>query len=598
MAFLLEKELKGMRKKRFRFILITVLMLISLGIFTTDVHASKDPTQESGTKTIQCDACDGSGVCMECLGSKESCDSCKNSRQCTTCQGSGYIASPSKFYNTAWALLPPLIAIGLALLTKEVYSSLFIGIIVGGLLFANFSLEGTLLHVFNDGIANVLADSYNVGILVFLVILGTMVCLMNKAGGSAAFGRWAKEHVKSRVGAQLAVIILGCLIFIDDYFNCLTVGSVMRPLTDAHRISRAKLAYIIDATAAPICIIAPISSWAAAVAGFAEDGQGLSLFIQAIPYNFYALLTILMMVGLVLMKIDFGAMAKHERNAIKNNDVFSGESVYQQVEERFEDTNGRVLDLIFPILVLIVCCVIGMLYSGGFFRGVDFITAFSNSDASVGLMLGSAIALLITFLYYGLRKAMSFKEMMACLPEGFKAMVPAILILTFAWSLKAMTDSLGAKYFVRDLVVSGAQGMQMLLPALIFLIGCGLAFATGTSWGTFGILIPIVQSVFSMDQPLAIICISACMAGAVCGDHCSPISDTTIMASAGAQCDHVSHVSTQLPYALLCAGISFVTYILAGTLAYFDGPAILALPVGMSLMLGILFYLKRRYAKP
>lgn len=587
-----------MRKKRFRFILITVLMLISLGIFTTDVHASKDPTQESGTKTIQCDACDGSGVCMECLGSKESCDSCKNSRQCTTCQGSGYIASPSKFYNTAWALLPPLIAIGLALLTKEVYSSLFIGIIVGGLLFANFSLEGTLLHVFNDGIANVLADSYNVGILVFLVILGTMVCLMNKAGGSAAFGRWAKEHVKSRVGAQLAVIILGCLIFIDDYFNCLTVGSVMRPLTDAHRISRAKLAYIIDATAAPICIIAPISSWAAAVAGFAEDGQGLSLFIQAIPYNFYALLTILMMVGLVLMKIDFGAMAKHERNAIKNNDVFSGESVYQQVEERFEDTNGRVLDLIFPILVLIVCCVIGMLYSGGFFRGVDFITAFSNSDASVGLMLGSAIALLITFLYYGLRKAMSFKEMMACLPEGFKAMVPAILILTFAWSLKAMTDSLGAKYFVRDLVVSGAQGMQMLLPALIFLIGCGLAFATGTSWGTFGILIPIVQSVFSMDQPLAIICISACMAGAVCGDHCSPISDTTIMASAGAQCDHVSHVSTQLPYALLCAGISFVTYILAGTLAYFGGPAILALPVGMSLMLGILFYLKRRYAKP
>lgn len=587
-----------MRKKRFRFILITVLMLISLGVFTTDVHASKDPTQESGTKTIQCDACDGSGVCMECLGSKESCDSCKNSRQCTTCQGSGYIVSSSKFYNTVWALLPPLIAIGLALLTKEVYSSLFIGIIVGGLLFANFSLEGTLLHVFNDGIANVLADSYNVGILVFLVILGTMVCLMNKAGGSAAFGRWAKEHVKSRVGAQLAVIILGCLIFIDDYFNCLTVGSVMRPLTDAHRISRAKLAYIIDATAAPICIIAPISSWAAAVAGFAEDGQGLTLFIQAIPYNFYALLTILMMVGLVLMKIDFGAMAKHERNAIKNNDVFSGESVYQQVEERFEDTNGRVLDLIFPILVLIVCCVIGMLYSGGFFRGVDFITAFSNSDASVGLMLGSAIALLITFLYYGLRKAMSFKEMMACLPEGFKAMVPAILILTFAWSLKAMTDSLGAKYFVRDLVVSGAQGMQMLLPALIFLIGCGLAFATGTSWGTFGILIPIVQSVFSMDQPLAIICISACMAGAVCGDHCSPISDTTIMASAGAQCDHVSHVSTQLPYALLCAGISFVTYILAGTLAYFDGPAILALPVGMSLMLGILFYLKRRYAKP
>ncbi|MEM5780987.1 MAG: Na+/H+ antiporter NhaC family protein, partial [Lawsonibacter sp.] len=453
---------------------------------------------------------------------------------CATCGGEGYIPSPSHFYNTVFSLLPPVIAIALALITKEVYSSLFIGILVGGLLYSNFSFEGTALHVFSGGIVASLSDSYNVGILIFLVILGTIVCLINKAGGSAAFGRWAQTNIKSRTGAQLASILLGCLIFIDDYFNCLTVGSVMRPITDKHQVSRAKLAYIIDATAAPVCIIAPISSWAAAVSGFAEDGQGLNLFIRAIPYNFYALLTIVMMVGLVVINVDFGPMAKFERNAVENGDLFSGPNPYAMLDDDINESKGTVIDLVLPIVLLVISCVIGMIYSGGFFSGSNFIEAFSNSDASVGLMLGSAFGLVFAIVYYTIRRSMSFQEMMGCIPEGFKAMVPAILILTFAWSLKGMTDSLGAKYFVRDFVQSSATNFQMLLPVIVFLIGCLLSFATGTSWGTFGILIPIVQGVFSMDNPLAIICISACMAGAVCGDHCSPISDTTIMASAGA----------------------------------------------------------------
>ena len=449
--------------------------------------------------------------------------------------------------------------------------------------------------MFNDGIVASVTDSYNMGILIFLVILGAMVCLMNKAGGSAAFGRWAKVHIKTRVGAQLASILLGCLIFIDDYFNCLTVGSVMRPITDKHNISRAKLAYVIDATAAPICIIAPISSWAAAVAGFAEDGQGFTLFLRAIPYNYYALLTIVMMVGLVVMKADFGPMAKFEKNAIEKGDLFSGPNPYASAEEEVPEDKGRVLDLVLPVVMLVVFCVIGMIYSGGFFEGEDFITAFSNSDASVGLMLGSAFALVFAFIYFLIRRSMSFKEMMSCIPEGFKAMVPAILILTFAWSLKGMTDSLGAKYFVRDFVRSTATGVQMLLPVIVFVIGCLLAFATGTSWGTFGILIPIVQNVFSMDNPMAIICISACMAGAVCGDHCSPISDTTIMASAGAQCDHVNHVSTQLPYAITCAAVSGVTYLIAGMLVHLGAPGILGLPISIVLMLSTLAVIKHRH---
>ena len=533
--------------------------------------------------------CGASGACMDCYGLDPECESCGGENVCAACGGTGYVESPSHFYNTFWALVPPIIAIALALITKEVYSSLFIGILAGGLLYSNFSFEGTVLHVFEDGIVSVLSDGYNVGILAFLVILGTLVCLMNKAGGSAAFGRWAQQHIKTRVGAQLATIVLGILIFIDDYFNCLTVGSVMRPVTDKHRVSRAKLAYIIDATAAPVCIIAPISSWAAAVAGFAEDGQGLNLFIRAIPFNYYAILTIVMMVGMALMKTEFGLMKKFEDNARETGDLFSGPNPYAMMDEEMEEDKGCVLDLVLPIVVLVICCVIGMIYSGGFFSGASFVDAFSGSDASVGLLLGSAFALVFTVVYYMVRRAMSFRDMMGCIPEGFKAMVPAILILTFAWSLKAMTDSLGAKYFVRDFVWSSAAGVQMLLPALVFVIGCLLAFATGTSWGTFGILIPIVQNVFPMDNPLSIVCISACMAGAVCGDHCSPISDTTIMASAGAQCDHVSHVSTQLPYAITAAAVSLVSYIFAG----FVPNAVIALPVSVVLMLLTLLVIRK-----
>ena len=487
-------------------------------------------------------------------------------------------------YATFWSLLPPVVAIGLALITKEVYSSLFIGIVVGAVLYSGFSFEGTMNHVLSGGIIAVLSDSYNVGILVFLVILGAMVALMNKAGGSAAFGQWASKHIKTRAGAQLATVALGVLIFIDDYFNCLTVGSVMRPVTDRHNISRAKLAYIIDSTAAPVCIIAPISSWAAAVTGFVEGEDGLSIFIRAIPYNFYALLTITMLIVISLANIDYGPMAKFERNAL-DGDLFSGKNPYAGSSDDVSNAPGTVMDLLIPILSLIVCCVLGMIYSGGFFSGVDFVTAFSGSDASVGLALGSFFGLVITAILYLVRRILTFKQCMDCIPEGFKAMVPAILILTFAWALKAMTDSLGADVFVAELVKSSAEGLMSLLPAIIFVVGCLLAFATGTSWGTFGILIPIVVHVFENSDPeLMIISISACMAGAVCGDHCSPISDTTIMASAGAQCDHVNHVSTQLPYAVSVAVISFVTYLVAG----FVRSAWIALPVGLVLLLGFL----------
>ena len=572
-----------MRTRR-TFGLRTIVLVMMLLAMMTTAFAAGDPTDATGTKMIECPDCGAVGVVLSDEAEAVTCE---------TCGGTGYVQSPSSFFNTPMALLPPVIAIALALITKEVYSSLFIGILVGGLLYSNFSFEGTVLHAFNDGIVASLSDGYNVGILVFLVILGVMVCLMNKAGGSAAFGRWAKHNIKSRAGVQLATIVLGCLIFIDDYFNCLTVGSVMRPVTDKQNVSRAKLAYLIDATAAPICIIAPISSWAAAVASFAEDGQGLNLFIKAIPYNFYALLTVVMMVGMVLMGVEFGTMARYEKNAVENGDLFSGSNPYAMLDEENDESKGIVLDLVLPILVLVVACVIGMIYSGGFFSGENFVDAFSNSDASVGLMLGSAFGLLFAFLYYLVRRSMSFKEMMSCIPEGFKAMVPAILILTFAWSLKGMTDSLGAKFFVRDFVRS-ASGLQVVLPVIVFAVGCLLAFATGTSWGTFGILIPIVQSVFEMDNPMAIICISACMAGAVCGDHCSPISDTTIMASAGAQCDHVNHVSTQLPYAVSCAVISGITYLIAGLLVTAKAPGIISLPIGIVLMLGFLFVMKGR----
>lgn len=494
-------------------------------------------------------------------------------------------------YSTFWALVPPIVAIGLALITKEVYSSLFVGILMGGLLYSGFNFEMTITHIFEDGIIGVLSDSYNVGILVFLVILGTMVGLMNKAGGSAAFGQFASKKIHSRVGAQLATILLGVLIFIDDYFNCLTVGSVMRPVTDKFKVSRAKLAYLIDATAAPVCIIAPISSWAAAVTGFVEGEDGFSIFIRAIPYNFYAILTIVMMVGMVVMKTEFGSMRTHELNAVKGDLYTTPGRPYGLAKDELTETKGKVIDLLIPIISLIICCVIGMLYTGGFFSGTDFVTAFSNSDASLGLTFGSFFGLVITIVLYQIRRVLSFSDCMACIPEGFKAMVPAILILTFAWTLKAMTDSLGADVYVAGLVESSASGLINFLPAIIFVVGCFLAFATGTSWGTFGILIPIVVAVFQNSNPqLMIISISACMAGAVCGDHCSPISDTTIMASAGAQCEHVNHVSTQLPYAIVAAAVSFVTYIVAG----FVQTAWIALPVGIVLMLGVIFVTKNR----
>ena len=507
----------------------------------------------------------------------------------------GDAAQPA-VYATFWSLVPPIVAIALALITKEVYSSLFVGILIGGLLYAGGNPEGTVLHVFSDGIVSVLSDSYNVGILIFLVILGSIVAMMNKAGGSAAFGRWASRKIKTPAGAQLATIALGVLIFIDDYFNCLTVGSVMRPVTDKQNVSRAKLAYLIDATAAPVCIIAPISSWAAAVAGFVEGEDGFSLFIRAIPYNYYALLTIVMMVGMVLMHEEYGPMALHEANARKGDLFTTGNHPYEAMDEEAAAAgdNGHVMDLVIPIFSLIICCVIGMIYTGGFFEGTDFVTAFSQSDASVGLALGGFFGLVITVVLYLIRRVMKFRDLMACLPEGFKAMVPAILILTFAWSLKAMTDSLGAKEYVAALVKASAGTFVSLLPAIIFLVGCFLAFATGTSWGTFGILIPIVVDAFSATDPqLMIIAISACMAGAVCGDHCSPISDTTIMASAGAQCEHVNHVSTQLPYAITAAAVSCVSYIVAG----YVRNVVISLIVAIVLMLAALSVIKMTAAK-
>ncbi len=500
-------------------------------------------------------------------------------------------------YATWLALLPPIIAIALALITKEVYSSLFIGILAGALLYSNFSLRGTIDHLFSGGFIAAVADAYNIGIIFFLVILGTIVALMNKSGGSAAFGRWASKHIKSRVGAQLATVALGVLIFVDDYFNCLTVGSVMRPVTDKFNVSRSKLSYLIDATAAPVCIIAPISSWAAAVAGFVSEEQigGLELFIRTIPYNFYALLTITMMITIALMKFDYGLMKKHEENAIKG-DIFSeeGRARIERAESGSENTRGSVWDLVAPVAVLILTCMLGLLYSGGFFTSGetyhDFVNAFSGADASVGLVIGSFAGLIFAVIYFMCRRVLNFKDCMDSIPEGFKAMVPAILILVCAWTLKAMTDSLGAKVFIAEFVRNEASAFIPLLPAIVFLIGVGLSFATGTSWGTFGILIPIVLAVFggSIDQEISIIAISACMAGAVCGDHCSPISDTTIMASAGAQCNHLNHVSTQLPYAMTVAAVSLVIYIIAG----FVQSWLIMLPVGIAAMIATLFVIK------
>ena len=491
-------------------------------------------------------------------------------------------------YATFWSLVPPLVAIVLALISKEVYSSLAIGVIFGGLLASGFNFEGTMKTIFENGFVSVLSSAYNVGILIFLVILGMVVALMNKTGGSDAFGKWASKRIKTRVGAQLMSVLLGCLIFIDDYFNCLTVGSVMRPVTDKHQVSRAKLAYLIDATAAPVCIISPISSWAAAVTGFVDGEDGFALFIKAIPFNYYALLTIVMMIVITIWKFDFGPMKLHEENAKKGDLFTTGEEKFDELD-RGSHKDGKLIDMLFPIVSLIICCVIGMLYTGGIFSGAGIIEAFSNCDASVGLSMGSFVSLIITLIFYIVRGSLKFTECMDCLPAGFKAMVPAILILTFAWSLKSITDVLGAKEFVATMMEHSASGMQLLLPAIIFVVAVCLAFSTGTSWGTFGILIPIVVAVFAgKDSQMMIISISACMAGAVCGDHCSPISDTTIMASAGAQSNHINHVNTQLPYAMLVAAVSFVSYIIAA----FIKNAVLSLIIAVVLMIAVLFIIK------
>lgn len=494
----------------------------------------------------------------------------------------------SNMFGTFWALVPPIIAIVLALITKEVYSSLFIGILAGALFYANFNLEITLTSMFTEGFIASLADEWNVGIILFLVILGSIVVLVNKAGGSAAYGEWAIKRIKTRKGAMLATFVLGVLIFIDDYFNCLTVGSVMRPVTDKHNISRAKLAYLIDATAAPICMIAPISSWAAAVAGVAGFA-GLTLFVKAIPFNFYCLLTFVAIIGMTLLGIDFGPMRRHERNAIETGDLHSTDDRPDiDASEQVVSTNGKVIDLILPVVVLIITCVFGMIYTGGFFSGESFIDAFANCDASLGLSMGSAIALIFTIIYMICRRLLSFKECMSSIPSGFKAMVPAILILTFAWTLSNMTGLLGGAEFVAGIVEGSAGSFMSFLPAIIFLVACLLSFATGTSWGTFGILIPIIVGVLDAADPMLVITVSACLAGAVFGDHCSPISDTTIMSSAGAQCNHINHVSTQLPYAVMVAVVSFITYIVAG----FVKTAWIALPVGIVLMVATLLVIK------
>ena len=516
------------------------------------------------------------------------------------------IAAPiTEAKGTLWSLFPPVIAIGLALITKEVYSSLFVGILSGGIIYAAASgtgFEGTFKAVVQDGLITNLSNAYNVGILVFLVVLGIIVVLMNKAGGSRAYGEWAAAHIKGRRGAALSTFFLGVLIFVDDYFNCLTVGSVMRPITDKHNISRSMLAYIIDSTAAPICIIAPISSWAAAVSGTVEGVNGISLFINTIPYNLYAFLTILMVIFISASDTDYGPMKIHEDNA-KNGDIFTTQNNTYEQDAQPVTERGRVIDLILPVAVLIVLCVVGMIYTGGFFSGTDFVTAFANCDAAYGLSLGSISALIVIIAYYMFRRVLKFNECMDSIAAGFKQMVPAILILTFAWTLKTMTNHLEAGAFVSG-VVQSATALSVLLPVILFVVAIGLAFATGTSWGTFGILIPIVTSVFDAElanvsqtgeiPSMVIICISACLAGAVCGDHCSPISDTTIMASTGAQCDHVNHVSTQLPYALTVAAVCVVGYLLSG----FVHNVFIVLGFSVALMLavlfGIRFFVKRK----
>lgn len=522
-----------------------------------------------------------------------------------TANTSGVITDPENYqcgvYATVFALLPPVIAIGLALITKEVYTSLLAGIITGGLLYSNFNLELMINTIFfqeDGGMVYKLADAWNVGILVFLVMLGILVSMLNKAGGSAAFGKWASKHIKTRIGAQISVMILGVLIFVDDYFNCLTVGSVMRPVTDRHKVSRAKLSYIIDATAAPVCIIAPISSWAAAVTSSVPEDSGINgfaVFLQTIPYNLYAILTLVMVLLVTVLRVDFGPMKKHEMNAIAGDLFTTPGRPYEGNEEEVINEKAHVLDLILPVAVLIASCIVAMVYTGGFFEGASFVDAFAASDASVGLVLGGAVTLVFTFIYYMMRDVLSFEEFAKCIPEGFQSMIAPILILTMAWTLSGMTNLLGAKYFVADLVANSASAMQGFLPMIIFLVAAFLAFATGTSWGTFSILIPIVIGVFPEGQ-MMVISIASCLAGAVCGDHCSTISDTTIMASAGGHCEHVNHVVTQLPYVLVVGSVCMVGYLLIGIFKAVGLDAIvwLTLPVCIVLLCVVLFVIRTK----
>ena len=522
-----------------------------------------------------------------------------------TANTSGVITDPENYqcgvYATVFALLPPVIAIGLALITKEVYTSLLAGIITGGLLYSNFNLELMINTIFfqeDGGMVYKLADAWNVGILVFLVMLGILVSMLNKAGGSAAFGKWASKHIKTRIGAQISVMILGVLIFVDDYFNCLTVGSVMRPVTDRHKVSRAKLSYIIDATAAPVCIIAPISSWAAAVTSSVPEDSGINgfaVFLQTIPYNLYAILTLVMVLLVTVLRVDFGPMKKHEMNAIAGDLFTTPGRPYEGNEEEVINEKAHVLDLILPVAVLIASCIVTMVYTGGFFEGASFVDAFAASDASVGLVLGGAVTLVFTFIYYMMRDVLSFEEFAKCIPEGFQSMIAPILILTMAWTLSGMTNLLGAKYFVADLVANSASAMQGFLPMIIFLVAAFLAFATGTSWGTFSILIPIVIGVFPEGQ-MMVISIASCLAGAVCGDHCSPISDTTIMASAGGHCEHVNHVVTQLPYVLVVGSVCMVGYLLIGIFKAvgLDTIVWLTLPICIVLLCVVLFVIRTK----
>lgn len=522
-----------------------------------------------------------------------------------TANTSGVITDPENYqcgvYATVFALLPPVIAIGRALITKEVYTSLLAGIITGGLLYSNFNLELMINTIFfqeDGGMVYKLADAWNVGILVFLVMLGILVSMLNKAGGSAAFGKWASKHIKTRIGAQISVMILGVLIFVDDYFNCLTVGSVMRPVTDRHKVSRAKLSYIIDATAAPVCIIAPISSWAAAVTSSVPEDSGINgfaVFLQTIPYNLYAILTLVMVLLVTVLRVDFGPMKKHEMNAIAGDLFTTPGRPYEGNEEEVINEKAHVLDLILPVAVLIASCIVAMVYTGGFFEGASFVDAFAASDASVGLVLGGAVTLVFTFIYYMMRDVLSFEEFAKCIPEGFQSMIAPILILTMAWTLSGMTNLLGAKYFVADLVANSASAMQGFLPMIIFLVAAFLAFATGTSWGTFSILIPIVIGVFPEGQ-MMVISIASCLAGAVCGDHCSPISDTTIMASAGGHCEHVNHVVTQLPYVLVVGSVCMVGYLLIGIFKVVGLDAIvwLTLPICIVLLCVVLFVIRTK----